>query len=257
MTPPLVSCLMVTADRARLAERAVRCFCAQTWPHRELIIVDDGAEDYGPMLSAYRRAATIRYERVPRDERRRLGALRNLSVDHARGEYCTQWDDDEWYHPRRLDAQVKPLIGRAGATVLRHTLMHLDTPEFLERPYRTALRRGTPGTAVFSRTNLRYPNAARGEDTDFLDQLRKSMPVTILGRDFSHLFIRCFHGSNTWSREHFAERLHYTFRNKLEYAYARWIRRDLFAHQAFQLTDAERASARTFLEESRGLGLCT
>ena len=42
--PPLVSCLMVTKDRPGLARRAVRCFQAQRWPARELVIVDDGRD---------------------------------------------------------------------------------------------------------------------------------------------------------------------------------------------------------------------
>jgi hypothetical protein len=110
---------------------------------------------------------------------------------------------------------------------------------------------------VFARTALRYPNTSRGEDSDFLRRLRRTVPVRLLGRECSHLFIRCFHGGNSWSRTHFSQRLHYTLRNKVEYAYARWIRGDLLAHPAFRLTAAERESARAFLQASRDLGLCT
>jgi glycosyltransferase involved in cell wall biosynthesis len=248
---------MVTAGRSRLAERAVRCFCAQTWANRELIIVDDGTEDYSGMLRQYRAAATIDYHRIGNDPARRLGALRNLALERARGDYLAQWDDDEWYHPERLETQMQPIARGSGASVLRQTLMHLDAPGYVERPYRTGLRRGTPGTVVFGRTTLRYRNAPRGEDSDFLAQLRRTgVGVAILGPEASHLFIRCFHGSNTWDRRHFSERLHDTARNKLAYAYARYLRRDLFAHRAFQLTGRERASASAFLEQSRGLGLC-
>src|SRR5262249_33545534 len=42
--PPLVSCIMPTADRRRFAERAVEYFLRQDHPHRELVIVDDGRD---------------------------------------------------------------------------------------------------------------------------------------------------------------------------------------------------------------------
>ncbi|HMV69458.1 MAG TPA: glycosyltransferase, partial [Myxococcota bacterium] len=38
---PLVSCLLVTRGRRAQAELAVRCFEAQTWRARELVVVDD------------------------------------------------------------------------------------------------------------------------------------------------------------------------------------------------------------------------
>ena len=257
MDQPLVSCLMVTAGRSRLAERAVRCFCAQTWPNRELIIVDDGPEDYGAMLQPYRSAAAIRYYRIEHDGGRRLGALRNAAIERAGGQFCAQWDDDDWYHQERLDRQMQPVAAGWGASVLRQTLMHLDAPGFVDRPYRTGLRRGTPGTIVFRRNAVRYRNIPRGEDSDFLSRLRRTgTRVAILGRESSHLFIRCFHGANTWDRRHFSERLHDTVRNKLEFAYARFIRGDLFVHRAFQLNDAERAATRAFLEQSQDLGFC-
>jgi glycosyltransferase involved in cell wall biosynthesis len=247
---------MVTAGRVRLAERAVRCFCAQTWPNKELVILDDGAEDYAPMLRRYERAAAIRYARVEREADRLLGGLRNLSVELARGSLCIQWDDDEWHHPSRIEAQLSPLRRGARASVLRHTLMHLDTPDFVAHPYRTGLRRGTPGTLLFPRTAIPYANVARGEDSDFLARLRRALPVAVLGPEFSHLFIRCFHGTNTWSRTHFSERLHYSMRDKVDYLIAKYVRGDVLTHPAFRLTHAERASASAFFAESRELGLC-
>jgi glycosyltransferase involved in cell wall biosynthesis len=42
---PRISCVMVTANRAAIARRAVRCFLDQSWSNRELVIVDDGSED--------------------------------------------------------------------------------------------------------------------------------------------------------------------------------------------------------------------
>jgi hypothetical protein len=142
-----------------------------------------------------------------------------------------------------------------GASVLRHTLMHLDTPAFSAHPYRTGLRRGTPGTVLHARSAVRYPNQPRGEDSVYLRRLRSVMPVTIMDELSSHLFIRCYHGQNTWDYGHFTERLHYTWRDKVHYARATLLRRDLFSHPAFALTPDERRAFERFREDSRALGL--
>jgi glycosyltransferase involved in cell wall biosynthesis len=252
---PLVSCLMVTRNRLRLARRALQCFARQSWQHKELVVVDDGEHDYEPILAPYRGRWPIRYHRTHVEPGRFLGGLRNVSMDLAEGEYLMQWDDDEWYHPSRIEVQMQALGPDLDAVMLRQTLMHLDAPEYVERPYRTELRRGTPGTLLHRRTALRYPNLARAEDTAFVRLLRREMRVGGVRGPHSHLFIRCFHGTNTWDRKHFTERLHRTWRDKLHYFSARVLRGDLFTHAAFRLTAPEQESARQFLKDSRELGL--
>ncbi|MCA9515904.1 MAG: glycosyltransferase family 2 protein [Myxococcales bacterium] len=254
---PLVSCLMVTRNRSRLAERALRCFAAQTWKNRELVIIDDGDEDYEPVIAPYRGNVVVHYHRFEKDSERRLGAARNLSLDHANGDFLMQWDDDEWYHPERIAAQMGYLAEhRLDGVVLRETLMHMDLPFYVDNPIKTHLRRGTPGTIVHRRSVVRYPNTPRSEDSVYLDDLRKEMRIGMIeGEPHSHLFIRCFHGSNTWEVSHFTERLSHRLADKWEYFKAKFLRRDLLSHRAFQLTDLERRAANEFIAMSREMGL--
>ena len=255
MSEPLVSCLMVTRNRAALAARAVRCFAAQSWGRRELVIVDDGTEDYAPMLAPWLSAGhAIRYHRLPPDPARTLGAARNVSLELAQGDFVVQWDDDEWCHPDRLAVQMAA-TPRLEVVLLDYTLMHLDTPEFVLHPYRANLGRGTPGTVLHRRGPVRYPELARGEDSKYLTQLLRRYPGGLADVPHSHLFIRCFHGQNTWDRRHFEERLHRTATETLHYLWARWVRRDLFSHPAFRLTELEREAFERFLKESVELGL--
>jgi glycosyltransferase involved in cell wall biosynthesis len=255
MTEPLVSCLMVTRNRARLAARAVRCFASQSWTRRELVIVDDGAEDYATMLAPWLAAGhVIRYHRLPADPARTLGAARNASLELAQGEFVVQWDDDEWYHPDRLAIQMAA-TSRLDVVLLDYTLMHLDTPEFVLHPYRANLSRGTPGSVLHRRGPVRYPELARGEDSKYLTQLLRRSRGGVVGVPHSHLFIRCFHGQNTWDRRHFEERLHRTPAHALQYLWARWVRRDLFSHPAFRLTELEHQAFERFLHESAEMHL--
>ena len=103
MDEPLVSCLMVTKNRRDLARRSIACFMSQTWQNKELVIIDDGDEDYTALIETFDAGQRIQYNRISADPDRLLGGLRNISLDRANGEYCMQWDDDEWYHPRRIE----------------------------------------------------------------------------------------------------------------------------------------------------------
>lgn len=256
MTSPRVSCLMVTRNRAALARRAVQCCAHQTWPDLELVVVDDGEESYEPVLARYRDRLRIVYHRVAPDSTHRLGALRNLTLEQATGEYCAQWDDDDWYHPERIETQMRALTATgSNAVLLRETLMHLDTERFRMHPFRTELRRGTPGSILHRRTEVRYPNLARSEDSVFRRRLTARMKLGIVNAPHAHLFIRCFHGANTWDERHFSERLHYTWTDRAHYVWARLVRRDLFTHPRFRLTPAEEDAFRLFVAESRALGL--
>ncbi|RKZ53629.1 MAG: hypothetical protein DRQ99_31665, partial [Candidatus Parabeggiatoa sp. nov. 3] len=42
---PLVSCLMVTCGRFEMAKRSIHCFCKQTYPNKELVIIDNDDTD--------------------------------------------------------------------------------------------------------------------------------------------------------------------------------------------------------------------
>lgn len=254
--PPLISCLMVTRNRAALARRALRCFAAQTWPRTELVVVDDGAEDYEPVLAPFRERCTIRYERLPPDPARSLGAARNIALDLARGELIAQWDDDEWYHPDRLTVQAQALLGRGlDAVLLRSTLMHLDMPGFADHPYSATLGGGTPGTILHRRSGIRYPELPRSEDSIYLEEYKARHRVGFVEEPHSHLFIRCFHGSNTWEQSHFLQRLRHSPVDSLHYWWAVGVRRDIFTHPAFRLTPLERAAFARYRSETANLGL--
>jgi glycosyltransferase involved in cell wall biosynthesis len=102
----MISCLTVTREtRFRSLELAVGDFARQTWAERELVIVHDGDAAFDvklKRLAAAHDAAIAVHREAPGQT---LGDLRNASIDAARGETVCQWDDDDRYHPRRLELQ--------------------------------------------------------------------------------------------------------------------------------------------------------
>jgi Glycosyl transferase family 2/Methyltransferase domain len=110
-TSPLVSCIIPTANRRSFVGTAVEYFLRQDYEHRELIVVDDGADAIGDLLPQDER---VRYVRLA--EKQTVGAKRNLACEQARGELIAHWDDDDWQAAHRLSYQVAALQ-RTGAQV--------------------------------------------------------------------------------------------------------------------------------------------
>lgn len=254
---PRVSCLMVTANRRRLTERSVACFLAQDYPNRELVIVDDGTEDYAPILSAIP-ADRVIHHHIVKDPARTLGDLRNLSLDIARGDLMAHWDDDDWFDPQRLSRQMAALTHGGGADKaavwLAATLMHLDDPAWLERPYVSWFKGGAPSTIVHRRRDdIRYPSERKGEDSTFRDAWL-ALGTVVMPTDDAGLLIRCFHGGNTWDRDHFERRLALRPAQLVEWKLRQATGRTA-GYSAFRLSSRQRASFDAYYAQSKALGL--
>ena len=180
---PKLSCLTVTVGRLTLLKRAVRCYCDQTYRNRELVIVTDAdgrrrqaIEEY---LSSLERP-DIRF--IPVEGVRSLGALRNIALESAGGEIVCQWDDDDLYHPQRLEKQAAPLIAQGeGACLLTDQLHFFEAERALFWVDWTAGGRVQaiwqliPGSLMMYKQRFRYPEtgseAKRGEDSALLEAL--------------------------------------------------------------------------------------
>jgi glycosyltransferase involved in cell wall biosynthesis len=243
---PLISCLMVTANRAHIARVAIKCFSDQTWPNKELVIIDDGVEDYSDLIASFDCADLVRYIKLqPANPRLSLGELRNLSIEEAHGEWCVQWDDDEWYHPERLAVQLNAAAqADVGASALKWTLMHVKDDSAQSLTFRGDSGIATPGTLMFRKGDVRYPHLARNEDGIFLRDVKVNHGLVVLDEKYSHLFIRVFHGSNTWEKDHFLARLHRRAVDWPSWVWSHWIVSDVTKHRAFKLSNREKESLR-------------
>jgi glycosyltransferase involved in cell wall biosynthesis len=205
-----VSCLTVTKHRLDLLPRAVTCFQRQSYPDRELIVVndaDDGTKEYVASL----RDERIRYLRPERDDLR-LGELRNVALVHARGTYVAQWDDDDWHHPDRLTAQLMMLEQEEADVCLlrRWTLAWPDRNLFLR-----SKRRPWEGTMVARREKLpAYEAVTHGEDSVLVEECRKRKQKVCL-LDQPDLYLYVVHGRNTYPLDHFANNIFNTHTGEL------------------------------------------
>ena len=251
---PKVSCLMVTANRKHLMKRSIACFNHQSYDHKELVIIDDGEQDLEDVLKRVP-AAELNYIKLQKDPENTLGKLRNRSLKEARGDFLIQWDDDDWYHPERITIQAQTLMEGYDACCLSGALMHLDEKPYLQHPYVGYLPDGIPGSIMHrADAGIYYPHTRRAEDTVFLKQWMEKRYLQ-LPKEYSYLFIRCYHGANTWDKEHFLRRVRNNPTDALLYGWCKMIKGSLFDHPRFQLTKKEERAFKMYLDDSKKVGL--
>jgi glycosyltransferase involved in cell wall biosynthesis len=110
--PSLVSSIIIFLNEERFVGEAIESVLSQSYPHWELLLVDDGSSD-GSTALAQRYAASypkrIRYLEHPGHANRGMSASRNLGISQARGEYLAFLDADDIWLPHKLERQVATL----------------------------------------------------------------------------------------------------------------------------------------------------
>src|SRR5215216_5164074 len=120
MAGPSVSVILTTRDRPRFLAVALRCYAHQTYPRRELIVVDDGEEF--PVDEQV--VATLGGRLVRLAPGTPLGTKLNRGLEIARGPLCQKMDDDDWYAPRFLETMIHSVVSN-HQQVCRPTLAFL------------------------------------------------------------------------------------------------------------------------------------
>jgi glycosyltransferase involved in cell wall biosynthesis len=99
---PLVSAIIPTYNCSRYLEEAIDSALAQTYPHVEVVVVDDGSTDQTAGVAAsYGNAVKYVYQ-----ENRGTATARNTGIAHSRGELIALLDHDDRWLPEKLERQV-------------------------------------------------------------------------------------------------------------------------------------------------------
>jgi glycosyltransferase involved in cell wall biosynthesis len=208
-----VSCLLVTLpvpERFGYFQRSVAAFCRQTHRNSELVIVlDRGSIGSRSAIVAFVESLGRRDIRiVDPPTNRTLGALRNVSVESARGDVLCQWDDDDLHHPQRIERQLEALVAAGGESVHLEEVMQYfeDSRTLYCTQWRATEAKGLPGTVMCRRSApIRYPEA--GADSQHGEDLAVSLQLQQHGGFHAlagapHLYVYVSHGANTWADDH-------------------------------------------------------
>ena len=102
--PDLISVIIPTYNRADLLLEALTSVRRQTWPHVQIIVVDDGSTDRTSELMT--RMPDVRYVR---QDHQGQGAARNLGLRHANGAFVSTLDSDDLWEPDFLESCLHAL----------------------------------------------------------------------------------------------------------------------------------------------------
>lgn len=101
---PLVSVVLPSRDRPLEVRRAAATVIAQTFRDWELLIVDDGSDPAADVVGL--RALDDRIAVLRNEEPRGVSRARNRGIAEARGRWIAFLDDDDLWHPTKLEAQL-------------------------------------------------------------------------------------------------------------------------------------------------------
>jgi glycosyltransferase involved in cell wall biosynthesis len=111
--PDLVSILIPAYKAESFVADTVRSAQNQTWPRKEIIVVDDGSPDRTYEVAKRFESGSVK---VVRQENGGAPAARNTALSHAQGDYIQWLDADDLLHPEKISKQLEG--ADSGATSL-------------------------------------------------------------------------------------------------------------------------------------------
>jgi len=191
-----ISCLCITEDRPAFMPWLLWNYDRQTWPARELVVVDSSAE---PLAVA---RDDVRVIHAP--HRTGVARKRNLALAHARGDIVAWMDDDDWQHPERLARLARALgDGKPYAGAAEGWFLELSTLRC--RRYWGAGQRilfNGAGFRIDAARPVRFPeHLRRASDTSWMNALRQRLRTAGKVVDGPLFFWLC-HGANLSNPSH-------------------------------------------------------
>lgn len=121
----------------------------QSYPHLQVICVDDGSTDESPAILAQYAQKDNRVQ-VIRQQNAGPGAARNTGLEAATGEYVIFLDSDDWFEPDFLEKMVDTAV-REGADVAICRAVEFDTNSGRELPSEWMMKKQyLPGKLAFA-----------------------------------------------------------------------------------------------------------
>lgn len=188
---PFISCLCVTENRPAFMPWLLWNYDRQTWPARELIIVDSSPAPF--------RSGRPDVHIIAASPGTGVAAKRNLALQAAQGEIIAWFDDDDWQRPQKLARLAEALAGGApyaGSAAA----WFVDLWQERCVAYRTPAGEIIFNSAGFRReavAGLRFPESARrASDTRWLRQIAKRYPNQAATLKENDLFFWLCHQDN-------------------------------------------------------------
>lgn len=153
------SVIIPTYNRAKLITETIDSVRAQTFPHFEIILVDDGStDDTGKLIQQhFGQEDRIRYFYKPNEER---AAARNFGLRQARGDYAVFFDSDDIMQPHYLATLQSIIAEYPGVKLLAAKYNYTNNGQTEYHPQLNSLAEGWYGQELFLTGNILACNYA-------------------------------------------------------------------------------------------------
>ncbi len=192
----LVTCIMPTRARNVWAAIAVNSFIMQTYPNKQLIILDDRQE---PSFTEVPRSPAVSYLR---SDSRSIAEKRNILCGLAAGDLVCHLDDDDFSAPERIADQVQRLEASGKPVTGYHSMLFYESnPERAAKYVNNAPNFYALGTSLMYRREwamahpFRLDKDAWGEDNNFVSDARSE--GNLISVDAGQLMVARAHAGNT------------------------------------------------------------
>lgn len=185
-TEPLVTVIVPVYNTAAYLRKCLDSILNQTYHNLEILCVDDGSKDDSLLILNEYKEKDKRV-RVWHQQNAGQGAARNLALDHARGEFISSIDSDDYIEPNTYEELI-PLM-KHGIDLLNFGVKvsapQSPAKESMERylsmkssgevPYNADLISDLPGIvankilrrSIIEQYNIRFPHGLWYEDSIF------------------------------------------------------------------------------------------
>lgn len=206
LSHPLISCICITQHRPALLLKAIVSFDTQNYPNRELVISHPKDDmETKKLVDSILEVSELRIVRIEREGNESLGEARNHAIANCNGDYICLWDDDDWYHSRRLAHQYNTMRVNGQfqeASMLTRVMLFDATTQkgYLSFPYLWC------GSLLCKKAiMLQHPfaNSNVAEDAQVIKYLESKKLLDYIS-DSAFLYLYVYHGSNALSYFHFS-----------------------------------------------------
>ena len=102
----LVSVVLPTRNRSTYLKDSLQSVINQTYEDLEVVVVDDASTDDTKQLLESFQAKDCRIRYICNENPGGASAARNTGIKHARGTFIAFQDDDDIWHPEKIQRQL-------------------------------------------------------------------------------------------------------------------------------------------------------
>lgn len=181
---PLVSIIMPVYNRQSYIQKAITSVLSQTYNNWELIIVDDGSNDYSPFIAENFVTLSEKVKLILQDHKN-LPSAKNNGIRNSSGDFITFLDSDDEYKPDHIELRVKYLLNNTDVDLI-HGGIQIIGDEFVpdkDNPDKLIhLSKCVIGATFFGRRKVfissgGFKDLSYSEDSEFYERIKFSFKI--------------------------------------------------------------------------------